>query len=277
MKDKLRIGEIRYANCTPIYHTLKGKFDCAGYEFVTGEPAALNAMLAAGGVDVSSSSSVEYARHAGEYLIVPEISISSVGEVGSILLFSKVAMQELGGKDIAVSSASATSTVLLKVLLKKRYGLDARLVPHIPELPGMLEGRQAALLIGDEALKERAGADGTAGLFIYDLGGLWHEFTGLPFVYALWMIREDSSQRLPGLARRFAADIAKARVVAESSFEAIARVSPERIWLGEQGLLDYWRAMSYGLGDAHVKGLSLFFDMAAELNEAPANPALRFL
>ena len=277
MKDILRIGEIRYANCTPIYTTLKRDADCTGYEFVEGEPSKLNALLAAGEVDVSSSSSIEYARHADEYLIIPDISISSTGEVKSILLFSKYPVEALGGRRVSVSSASATSTVLLKALLRHRYSLEAELVPAPPVLTAMLDGPDAALLIGDEALKANLGVVNGQGLFVYDLGAMWQEYTGLPFVYALWMVRGDSAKRMPGLVSRFKSDILSAKATSAGRYAEIASSSPEREWLGEDGLVSYWNAMSYDLGEAHIRGLSLFMDMASGLGEAPGGVVLRFL
>jgi len=274
---KLKIGEIHYANCTPIYTILKELADCSGYEFVTGEPARLNSLLASGGVDVSSSSSIEFARHQSEYLIIPDISISSTGDVGSILLFSKKPVESLGGSDIAVSSASATSTVLLKSLFRHHYRLDAAYTPCEPVLKKMLDGRDAALLIGDEALKERIRLSEADGLFVYDLGGVWHGFTGLPFVYALWMVRVDSAREVPELSLRFSADIVRARDASMGVYSEIAARSPESKWMGEAGLVSYWNAMSYELTPQHIAGLSLFYGYAAELGEAPAGVSPAFL
>jgi chorismate dehydratase len=274
--QKLRIGEIRYANCTPIYTTLKKRSDCSGYEFVTGVPSTLNRMLAEGGIDVSASSSIEYARHQDEYLVMPGMSISSFGDVGSILLFSKVRVEKLGGGSIALTSASATSTVLLKVLLRKLYRIETSFSSHAPDLGMMLSENDAALIIGDEALKEQKGLSDNE-LYVYDLGRVWTEFTGLPFVFALWMVRKDSSARIPGLVQRLKEDLVEARMAAVASYGAIAANAPEREWMGERGLLDYWRAISYSLDDEHVEGLMRFYDMAHELGEAPAVSRLGLL
>ncbi len=277
MTHKLKIGEIRYANCTPLYTMLKRLSDCSGFEFVPGEPAKLNLLLSSGEIDVSSSSSIEYARHWREYLAVPGVSISSHGRVGSILLFSRRPIEELSGAAVAVSSASATSVVLLKSLLKFRYGLQANLIPEKPVLKDMLEGRQAALIIGDEALKENMGLKPSLGLTVYDLGTIWQEFTGLPFVYALWMVREDSSMREPSLARRFKAGIIAAREAAGPRYGEIAAGSPESAWMGVSGLVDYWETMSYDLTDEHIAGLMKFYGFARELGEVADIPVLRFL
>ncbi len=277
MNGKLRIGEIKYANCTPLYSMLKRYSDCSDFEFVPGEPSELNLLLSNGGIDISSSSSIEYARHWREYLAVPGVSISSHGKVGSILLFSRKSIESLAGAEISVSSASATSVVLLKALLKFRYGIEVKLVPRRPVLNEMLEGRQAALLIGDEALKENLALDPSLGLKVYDLGTLWQEFTGLPFVYALWMVREDSAKRLPELARLFKTGIISAKEAAAGRYAEIAASAPESAWMGIPNLVDYWETMSYELSDEHIAGLMKFYEFAKELGEVSDVPRLRFL
>ncbi len=277
MREVLRIGEIRYSNCTPIYQTLKGRFDCSRYEFVPGDPAELNALLARGEIDVSSSSSIEYARHWREYLVIPGVSVSSNGKVGSILLFSKRPIEGLGGEKVAVSKASATSVVLLKALFKARCGIQANLVPRRPELSCMLDGCEAALLIGDEALRERKAPGDARGLHVYDLGQMWRELTGLPFVFALWMVREDSAARLKGLVRGFARDLIAAKFLAARSYRKIAEEAPEVSWMGVHGLVSYWNLMSYDLGGEHLMGLKEFFGMAHGLGEAGERPEIRFL
>jgi chorismate dehydratase len=276
MPEKLRIGEIRYANCTPIYTMLKSGADTSGYEFVAGDPATLNRMLASGDVDVSSSSSIEYARRQDEYLAIPGMSIASNGPVGSILLFSKVRVEKLSGKRIALTSASATSTVLLKILLRKHYVVEAEFSTHAPDLKIMLESSDAALIIGDEALKEHKAAKG-GGLYIYDLGDVWTSYSGLPFVFALWMVRKDSAARAPELVAKLRDDLVEARMKAALSYRVIARNAPEREWMGEDGLVDYWEAMSYGLDQDQVAGLMRFFALAHELGEAPKVDRLEFL
>ncbi len=273
---KLKIGEIRYANCTPIYTNLKEGFDCSGYEFIEGEPALLNRLLVTGEIDVSASSSIEYARNWNEYLIIPGISISSSGNVGSILFFSKCPIEDLGGASIAVTSASATSVVMLKALLRFQYGVEAVFSAVKPELAYMLKKHDAALLIGDEALKEGKNPP-VEGLYVYDLGRLWHEYARLPFVYALWMVRKDSAERLAELCRRLKEDLPAARDNAEGGYDALALRAPESAWMGVEPLAAYWKAMSYHLGHEHQKGLMLFLELAERLGEAPFPPALRFL
>lgn len=145
----LRIGQIKYANCTPIFHALRKLFPNEDYQFVSGVPAYLNAQLAAGLIDVCPSSSIAFAHHPDRYLIIPGMSISSCGPVQSVLLFSSLPIEELNGKDILLTSESATSVNMLKVLLNKRYGFENKFQTTSLVLKDALRSAPAALLIGD--------------------------------------------------------------------------------------------------------------------------------
>ncbi|MBI4849222.1 MAG: menaquinone biosynthesis protein [Nitrospirae bacterium] len=127
--QKLRIGRIPYANLFPIFYYLEKQCNHSAYRFVKGVPSKVNKMLREGRLDISPSSSIEYLRNKNKYLIVPYSSISSSGPIKSILLFSKYPLNELGGKAIALSSASETSTALLKIILKDFLSVKCKFRP----------------------------------------------------------------------------------------------------------------------------------------------------
>jgi len=271
----LRIGRITYANCSPIFHELQKQASCEEYRFVGGVPSRLNALLATGEIDVCPSSSIEYALHPDRYLILPDLSISSIGAVASVLLFSRLPMEELDGQTVLLSSESATSVNLLRILLKKRYGCSCSFTVSEQPLDRALREAPAMLLIGDTAL--RASFLETD-LRIYDLGELWHEWTGLPFVFALWFcgrqVAKDRYAEVARLARNLI--VSKERACAD--FEVIAQSSSEAQWMGSERLVAYWRDnISYDLDGMHLEGLTLFYRYCAELGLLPAEPGLHFL
>ena len=268
----LNIGHIEYANCTPIFSALAANFDCSGYRFLGGVPSRLNAMLREGALDLSPSSSFEYAEAHDQYCLFPELSISSLGQVKSVLLFSRVPIEELDGCRIGLSAESDTSVNLLKVLLAKKHGFSNSYERTSLSLPEVLERFPAALLIGDAALK---GVD--AGIYrSYDLGELWREFTGLPFVFALWIVRRDSAlvkhDELAALGR----DLIAAKNIACASYPEIAATYREREWLSVSDLVDYWNTISYDLTPAHLEGVRCFFQYAFEMGLIPTLPVIRF-
>ena len=269
----LSIGHIQYANCTPIFSALSSNFDCTGYRFVDGVPSRLNAMLRRGELDVSPSSSIEYALAHEQYCLLPELSISAVGPVKSVFLFSRVAIEELDGCVIGLSSESDTSVNLLKVLLARKYGFGNGFERTSLPLAGALEKYPGLLLIGDAALK---GAAAAGACHIYDLGELWHAFTGLPFVFALWIVRRDAARARGAELSALGRDLIEAKKLAYASYSEIAAGCPEREWLGVEDLVDYWRTISYELTPAHLDGLSCFFRHAFEMGLIPTLPVLRF-
>lgn len=258
----LTIGQIEYANCTPVFTMLQQRIDCAPYRFVRGVPAQLNRHLAAGEIDVCPSSSIEYGKHPDHYLILPELSISSVGAVKSVLLFSRLPLEELDGERVGMTTESDTSVALLRIIMERFHGL--RNVFERTELPvkEALASYPALLLIGDAALKA---AQGHGGHLVYDLGELWHHFTGLPFVFALWLVRREAVTRAGDEVARLSADLIRAKMLAYESYPEIAAKAVERQWMEKDCLTDYWRTISYELTERHLRGVKQFFGFAAEL------------
>jgi chorismate dehydratase len=265
---RLKVGRIPFANLFPIFYTLEKEFDCSCYEFVEGVPSSLNAMLREGSVDLSPSSSIEYLHNPLLYGYVDGISVSSKGPVGSIFLFSKRPIGSLSGCTIYVTSQSETSIALLHIVLRRFYGISCPLT--VSENPESMYA-EAFLLIGDEALKYHSGMkiqdakiqDVVGSVFVYDLGEIWHQKTGLPFVFALWIVRKELYH--PDDARhdlfvKFAGDLLKAKEESLNNLHEIAGHSPMKAFMTEEAIINYWNKLDYELSDEHKKGLYLFRD-----------------
>lgn len=268
----LRIGMISYLNILPIFKALEGECYNPEYEFVESYPTELNRMLHEGSIDISPSSSVEYIRNTEEYTYLPGNSISSIGPVRSILMFSRIPIESLGGHEIMVTHQSATSVALLDVMLRKYYGLEFRLSITEDPIEEAIKKHSASLSIGDDAIKlSRAALDIDTGgeelpyklqsirqetFFVYDLGDLWHRHTGLPMVFALWIVKKQTMEKRKAEVDAFAADLARAREFALSRLWDIAR-TPGLILPPEEAV-DYWKSMIYDLPEECIKGLELF-------------------
>ncbi len=279
-KSFLKIGKIPYANLFPVYHYLEKGNKHSIYRFINGVPSSLNKMLRDGKLDVSPSSSIEYLRHKDKYLIIPWFSVSSDGPVGSIFLFSKLPIEALDKKTIAVSSHSETSVALLKIVLKDFLSLHCKFRKVEGGSPKKnLESFSACLFIGDEAMKARKGVMSyelrvknkksnsklqtlNPELYTYDLGELWFKHTGLPFVFALWIVRKKSLSQKRELIKKLFLDLIAAKRYASKKFSLIARHAPQRKWLSAKELINYWKGISYDFTDEHMEGLRLFEEYA---------------
>ncbi len=270
----LKIGQIEYANCTPLFTALKNNFDCADYQFIQGVPARLNAMLSRGEIDLCPSSSFEYGKSADRYYLLPGLSISSIGPVKSVLLFSRLPIDRLNNHAIGLTAESDTSVNLLRIIMARGYGFANDFQRTTLPLREALQSFSALLLIGDAALRASREAQD---LHVYDLGELWREMTGLPFVFALWIVTREVVEAKGGEVRALGARLLEAKQLAYSSYEEIAARCGEKEWLGREALVDYWRTISYDLTPQHIEGVRCFFRMAHELGLLPSDPELRFI
>ncbi len=194
MSTAIRVGAVNYLNTKPLIYELESL--APNIELALEVPSRLADQLSEGKLDVALIPVIEYFR-AGPYTVVPNIAIASRGPVLSVTLFSRVPWT--GIRRVALDEGSRTSAALVQILLRHRYGVDAEVVPLPLDAPA--DGRpsemdaDAVLLIGDRAM--RACLPGFAHAF--DLGQEWHDWTGLPFVYAVWAVREGAD--LGGVAR----------------------------------------------------------------------------
>lgn len=270
----LTLGYISYLNCVPFFGRIKEQ----GFvgRLVPGVPSELNRMLQAGEIDASPSSSFEYARNWRDYLLLPGHSISSIGSIASVLLFSPVSPQHLGGVEIALTGESATSVNLLEILLRDYYGLSHVVTKTSGgSVEELVRKGTPALLIGDRALKLAAAVP--AGVKTYDLGALWHQHSGLPFVFALWMVRRASLPRHRSALQKLAGQLLCARREVLQQPHDFAAVAAQETGLAPEEIVNYWNTISYDLEDDHLRGLRLFFQRCYQHGLLPENANLDFI
>jgi chorismate dehydratase len=267
----IRLGHIDYSNCVPV-HALLLDEPQPGIELVSGVPSALNRALAEGSIDAAPCSSIEFARHAGSYRILPGPAIGSLGAVQSILLETTAPPERLHGMKVAVPTASATSVVLLRILLELQYGVHPELVwyEQTDGADPIDDGAAAALRIGDIALRRTP----PAGRDTLDLGAAWHDWTGLPFAFAVWQVRRELDA---AGARALADAIAASRAYFSANAQRLASAHAPRFGLEPQRLLEYWASLRFDFDPAMQAGLLRFYDLAARLGEAPATDTLHFV
>jgi len=251
----VKVGLIPYLNLYPLYFYLKDR----GFQFIRGVPTELNNLIRKGLIDISPSSSVEYLRRPEHYRLIPGHSISSSGEVRSIILFSRLPLEELKDKKILSTYHSGTSVLLLEIILKRFYNMDFALeVTDIP-LEKALEIADAYLLIGDDALR---GLKYSSGYYCYDLGLLWQNHTGLPFVYALWITKKELDERE---FLKFTEELDRAKDYALQNLKELALTLKGQSFLDTEEIVEYWKGLSYDFTPEHEKGLELFKKYLVEM------------
>jgi chorismate dehydratase len=236
-------------------------------------PAELNRLLREGEIQVSAVSSYAYGMNDQDYILLPHLSVGSEGKVNSILLFLKDPIELSPPKRIAVTTASATSVNLLKILMKKYYELDPEYEPAEPNLEQMLESADAALLIGDPAIRE---SWESKGLTVIDLGEVWNLWTGLAMTYAVVAARKEAVESSPEAFQRLY------RAFTASKEQSVDNLKPLIDKACEQlgGDPDYWQmyftCLNYDFGQKQQEGLTLYFRYAKELGLLDHEVSLHF-
>jgi chorismate dehydratase len=253
----IRVGIVDYVNARPLARGLER--DPAGLELLYLPPAAVADELAAGRIDVGLLPSIELARIPG-LVVLPGCAIAATHEVRSVLLVSQVPVAEI--RTLSLDENSRTSAALVRLLLEARHGVRPECRPAAPRLGEMLASSDAALVIGDPALRvdrER--------YVVLDLAGEWLELTGLPFVFALWAARAELAT--PELASRFECSLE----LGLSELEAIVEETAVSSGLTPAALRDYYtRNLRFRLGEAERRGLAEFLRRAEAAGLAPAGP-----
>jgi chorismate dehydratase len=269
--DRLRLGHIIYSNCFPVHARLLDRGAPSWIEVVEGVPGRLNGLLERGEIDVAPCSSIEFARNAERYRVLPDLVIGSRGPVRSIVFATTRPPRALDDALVAVPTASATSVVLLKVLLRLRWGVSARFrwFDQAAEDP-FAAGADAALFIGDVALRQELYPQVP---LRFDLGEEWWAHTGLPFAFAVWQAGGGSESAL----RRLHAELLESRAYGAANRTELAARWAAHFGFTPEFLDAYWAGLSYELDDTMLQGLATFYRLAAEIGEIPAAPRLRFV
>jgi len=258
----MRLGRIPWINCYPVYGAIDRGLVSVPAELVTGTASELNDLLAAGELDVSAVSAVEYARNAAAYHLLPNLAITCDGPLHSVALFSRRPIEELSDATVLLSASSRTSVLLLELLCRHRWKIAPRFATARAEAMDLesLAGlpHEAVLVIGDAALLLTARRDYPIKL---DLGGEWHAWTGLPFVFAVWAARREA---LAEPVRAVHESLLESRAWGLSHIDELAADAARRTGVAERVCHAYLSDLDYALSYRHLAGLTDFFRRLAQ-------------
>jgi chorismate dehydratase len=255
MTNRIKIGAVSYLNTKPLVYRL-AEF-APNAEIVFDLPSRLADDLATGQLDVALIPSIEYFQAPG-YSVVSDACIACRGPVLSVKLFSRVPVAQV--RTLALDEGSRTSAALIRILLNERAGI-APICEPLPIGASLADtNADAVLLIGDRAIYSPAGRFAE----VWDLGDEWRRWSGLPFVFAMWVAR-------PGVdCHEVEAALREARDCGVANLELIATAEAAPLGLTVPQCLTYLRDnLHFYFGVEERRGLDLFYRKASELNLAP--------
>jgi len=280
--SSLRISIVEYLNTAPLvrgftHGPLRGK-----YELSFTVPSQCAEALRSGVVDVAIIPAIEYQR-IPDLVILPNLSIASKKSVRSLLLVSNKPIHEV--KRVALDRSSRSTQALTRILCEKRWHIAPEFFEAAPDLPAMLEHADAALLIGDPALRlsiasastartdasgEKvcppfaAGLSGSGSLYIYDIVEKWRAMTSLPAVLAVWAARRSAVT--PELVKDFQDSLAFGlqhldAIAAEAAVDMNLPAGELRRYLAEN--------IDYHFDEENLQGLTRYYSLASQLGLIP--------
>ncbi len=269
----MRIAASTYLNSAPLVYSFAQGALRHNYEFLgDAAPSRCASLLVAGQCEIALIPVIEYQRIPG-LVIIPEVAVASKTRVRSVLIAARCPLTEV--RRVTLDTSSRTSQTLVKILFERQYGMRPEFTERTPnasvKCENMLEDTDAALVIGDPAIRLAASAS-QFGVRIYDLAEEWRAMTGLPFVFAVWAVREEFAD--PALVRDFLA----ARQEGLERLEQLAISYSEELRLPQEDLLDYLQnCVNYDLDADNIAGMNRYFELAAECGLIPTARPLKFL
>jgi chorismate dehydratase len=254
--SSVMLGRISYLNVAPIYFGLDNGMRPAWLKMVTAPPAVLNRMLEKGILDISPVSISAYAANAQDWLLLPDLSISCLGEVMSVILVSHKPLTELHRQDVILTDESSTAVELLKLLFAGQGIKPFFKKKAIRKPQDVQDDAQAALIIGDAALSTSWGREFR---YVFDLGKMWQQATGLPFVFAVWAARRGFAEKNPEVIARVCGYFQRSKLDGRRHIGEIAARASGKLGLPPQVCETYFNNLSYNFDDLKIEGAQRFF------------------
>jgi chorismate dehydratase len=274
--SRLKISAISYLNTAPLLWDFEhaGAGTAVDFDISYTIPSACAEALRAGTADIGIIPAAAYAT-VPDLVIIPDVAIAARRAVRSILLVSRVPLDQWGEqvRTVALDTSSMTSVALAKILFAKWLGGARDYKPMAPDLDAMLSACDAALLIGDPALQ----VDRTR-YFALDLAEEWVARTGKAFVFAFWAIRKQelAGQNAAAIAEMF--QKSRDHGLSPKNLEAIAQEWAPRLGLTVMAVRVYLtQNIHYYLDPPCLEGLALFYRLGAEVGALLPAPDLRFV
>ncbi|MFI1969396.1 menaquinone biosynthesis protein [Streptomyces cinnamoneus] len=277
LRSRPRVGHIQFLNCLPLYWGLARTGTLLDLDLTKDTPEKLSEQLIAGELDIAPVTLVEFLKNADRLVALPDIAVGCDGPVMSCVIVSQLPLEKLDGARVALGSTSRTSVRLAQLLLAERYGVQPDYYTCPPDLSLMMREADAAVLIGDAALRASLHDAPRLGLQVHDLGQMWKDWTGLPFVFAVWAARRDYAAREP----RIVAKVHEAFLASRDlSLEEVGKVAEQaaRWEVFDAELLErYFTTLDFRFGSAQLAGVTEFARRTGPTTGFPADVRVELL
>jgi chorismate dehydratase len=276
-RTRPRVGHIQFLNCLPLYWGLARTGTLLDFELTKDTPEKLSEQLVRGDLDIGPITLVEFLRNADDLVAFPDIAVGCDGPVMSCVIVSQVPLDRLDGARVALGSTSRTSVRLAQLLLAERYGVRPDYYSCPPDLGLMMQEADAAVLIGDAALRANLHYGPKLGLDVYDLGTMWKEWTGLPFVFAVWAARRDYLEREPEVTRQVHEAFLASRNLSLEEVSKVAEQASRWEAFDEATLEQYFTTLDFSFGAPQLAAVSEFARRVGPTTGFPADVAVDLL
>ncbi|MDQ0794684.1 menaquinone biosynthetic enzyme MqnA/MqnD family protein [Streptomyces sp. B1I3] len=276
-RSRPRVGHIQFLNCLPLYWGLARTGTLLDLELSKDTPERLSEQLIRGDLDIAPVTLVEFLRNADDLVALPDIAVGCDGPVMSCVIVSQLPLDRLDGARVALGSTSRTSVRLAQLLLAERYGVTPDYYTCPPDLGLMMQEADAAVLIGDAALRAHLHDAPRLGLQVHDLGQMWKEWTGLPFVFAVWAARKDYLASHPLLVKKVHEAFLASR---DLSLEEVTKVAEQaaRWELFDAEVLErYFTTLDFRFGPDQLAGVREFARRTGPTTGFPADVRVELL
>lgn len=257
-RTRPRVGHIQFLNCLPLYWGLARTGTLLDFELTKDTPEKLSEKLVQGDLDIGPITLVEFLKHADELVAFPDIAVGCDGPVMSCVIVSQVPLDRLDGARVALGSTSRTSVRLAQLLLAEQVGVRPSYYACPPDLPLMMQEAEAAVLIGDAALRANLHEGPKFGLDVHDLGSMWKAWTGLPFVFAVWAARREYLEREPVVTRKVHEAFLASRDLSLDEVDKVAEQAARWEAFDEQVLERYFTTLDFRFGAPQLEAVSEF-------------------
>ncbi|MFI1435799.1 menaquinone biosynthetic enzyme MqnA/MqnD family protein [Streptomyces lydicus] len=276
-RSRPRVGHIQFLNCLPLYWGLARTGTLLDLDLSKDTPEKLSEQLVRGELDIAPITLVEFLRAADDLVAFPDLAVGCDGPVMSCVIVSQKPLDQLDGARVALGSTSRTSVRLAQLLLAEKIGVRPDYYTCPPDLGLMMQEADAAVLIGDAALRANLHDGPRLGLEVHDLGQMWKEWTGLPFVFAVWAARRDYLECEPAVVRKVHEAFLASR---DLSLEEVSKVAEQAArWetFDEPVLERYFTTLDFRFGAEQLRGVTEFARRVGPTTGFPADVKVELL